>query len=305
MYGLNDLWGLWYSIFFHPQYSTVLSLCRMLFALICVAKAISLWKYADQYLGPDGLYGYDEWKKSNEYKSYFSFFHCVSNSIQSVYGILCGLLVSSLFLFVGFYTELSAIFTYLFWISITHRNVYIFNSGDSLLRIMLFLLIFSGSGYGLSIDNYLYERNQFYTTVNPWVWRLMQFCIINVYLQSVYVKINDGKDWRDGTALYYCLNNKSFDRFMLGLGTKITRNIAFVGSWSTLLIEVICPIGLCFKETNAASLFLLFGLHIGSEILLSIGMFGILMMVCLCLFIDPVWGAEAVNSLYQILISGQ
>jgi hypothetical protein len=293
MLSLNEILSLWNYIFFNPQYATVLGLFRILIGLLCIAKTFVLWKHASDYLGPEGWYNYKSWKSRTSGDLYFSFFNCLPPSMNSVYLILSAFLFSSICLCIGYHTEISAIFTYLFWVSINHRNVHIFNSGDSLLRIILFLLIFSGSGNGLSLDNHILGKSQFYTMVNPWVWRLMQITLINVYFQSVYEKINNGSDWRTGVAFYYALSNESYARFRI---TKyINKYTSLIFSWGTLAVELFSSLGLLFKETNGICIVILLILHSIFEIMLKIGMFGFLMMFCVLLFLDPVWTANLAN----------
>ena len=286
-YSIFDLLNLWYNFFFQPSSALSLALFRICAGLVCVARGLALWKYADLFFGPEGLYRYDSWIARDDYKKYFSLFKYLpkgSNSARLIFG---GLILSGLSLSLGFCSSLSCFVVYCLWTSINHRNMFLVNSGDSIFRILIFLCIFSGSGYALSVDNYLYNRDQWDTLINPWVFRLMQIQVCTVYAMSVYYKLNNGIEWRTGKGVHYSLNNETFNR----LGFLQNMNVwqSWLSDLCLLAIQIVGPIGLWFKETNGICLVFLMLLHASFEIVLYVGLFGIVMMVSLLLFVDPSW----------------
>ena len=60
--------------------------------------------------------------------------------------------VASITLAIGFFTRTSAAVAFVCMVTLNHRNTIMVNSGDSIIRIMLFFLVFSQAGAAYSID---------------------------------------------------------------------------------------------------------------------------------------------------------
>jgi hypothetical protein len=295
MLSLVDLYNSWQAFFYNPEPAVVMGLYRMCIGLLCCYKAMSLWRNRYAFFGENGWYPYASWINGHSGRNFFSIFkyiQCSNNNINCILGLY---FIFSLMLTVGLFTEVSAVCVYLLFISINHRNIYIFNAGDSLLKIILFFLMFSSCGYGLSVDNYINNRDQMEYMINPWVHRILQILLTTVYLQSVYHKINlGGSDWRDGYALHYALNNKMLNRYHICLNMPMI--CIMIGTYMVILLELICPVGLWFKETVLVCSLLLLILNICFETILRIGNFGVLMMMNLVLFINASWLIKTITA---------
>jgi hypothetical protein len=212
MFSFYDLIALWNNFFFDPINMINLGLFRICIGLVCCYKIYALNYRLNEYLGVDGWYMLKLWKRASDSKHYFCIFNYLPSTNNSVLFVMSIFLISSICLTLGLCTALSSAIAYICWLSICHRNIFIFNSGDSLLRMLLFFLVFSYGGYYCSLDNYIYNRDQIQACLNPWVTRLMQISVLSMYLHTVYYKINYGADWCDGTAVHYACNNFSFNR---------------------------------------------------------------------------------------------
>lgn len=287
LYSIFDIKDLWCNFFFQPSSALPLAIFRIFAGLVCVTRGLMLYKYADLFFGPEGLYRYNSWIARDDSKIYFSLFKYLPKSSGSAYLIFSLLILCGICLSIGFCSPIAAMIAFCLWTSINHRNIYLINSGDSIFRILLFLCIFAGSGYALSIDNYLYNRDQWDTLINPWIFRLMQIQVCTVYVMSVYYKLNNGIEWRSGRGVHYALNNETFNRLSFLQNMNVWQS--WLSDFCLLAIQVVGPIGLWFKETNGVCLVLLMLLHASFEIVLYVGLFGIIMMVSLLLFVDPSW----------------
>lgn len=284
LFAIKDLIVFFDDLFFNKTNYPSLGLFRILVGLICLFKILSLLRYRYEYFGIKGAYPHRVWENDHKKNIFLSVFHYLKPNNFNLNLILFSIIISSLFLTIGFCTELSCFITYFLLLSLHHRNIYIINSGDCLLRIMLFLLIFSGCGYYISVDNIIYNREQLNACISPWIVRLMQILLLNVYFHSVYAKLHNSEVWINGTGLYYSLNNKSVSRYDLNL---YLNKYAFIAlNYGILIAQSVLVLGMLFKETSTISVFLLLFMHLFFEILLRLNFFGVIMMACLILFLN-------------------
>ena len=102
---------------------------------------------------------------------------------------------------IGWQFRVSAVVVFVTLVSIHHRNTFILSSGDTVLRLMSFLAMFSAAGDAFSVDAAILGRGGF-PAVDPWPLRLMQILISIIYVRTVWWKLR-GKMWWNGTAAWY------------------------------------------------------------------------------------------------------
>lgn len=283
MFNLCHTINNWNMFFFEPVSIFGLGLFRISIGLLLCIKAVGLSKKRSiEFLCGNSFYPKQRWQQINR-NLFFSIFAYFDNHKVVAKYLCIGLFFSGICLMCGYESNLAAFFAYICWISITHRNSYMFNSGDSLLRLLLILLSFSNSGEVLSLINYLNNKEYIDVIGNPLVLRLMQIQVLAVYICACYHKINNGVDWLNGLAFYYAINNKLVNRYHVFMNMNIY--FAKCMNYLVFFVQLLCPMGLCFNETKYYCIALLLCDHIGAEILLRVGMFGILMSICLLLFI--------------------
>lgn len=274
-------------VFFENLFSKInipfLGMTRILFGIICLCKIYLLLKNRYDYFGVEGFYPYKIWKINCKKNEHFSIFNYLKPNNFSVDLVLFFGSISSFFLTIGFCTEISCFVTFCLITSLNNRNQFIFNGGDSLLRIMLFFLIFSSCGFYISIDNIIYNRNQLYAFVDPWIVRLMQILVIRVYFEAFFSKILSSDVWYEGTGFYYSMNNKMFNRCNVNL--YLNKSGFIFLNYATLAAESLLALGLFFNETSTICAFILIIMHLLFEIFLRINLFGIIMIACLFLFL--------------------
>jgi len=287
MIPLQNLIHTWNSFFFDPEPASTMGLFRILFGLIVFIDSIRLLKEAKYCFGINGCYPFDYWIISNHSLKRLSLFKWLPKSDKSVYFVIYLLILSSLFLIIGCYTTVSAVIVWICLTSLAHRNVYIMHSGDTLMRLLSFLLMFSSSGYGLSVDNYLNDRYQL-SMISPWAHRLMMVQMSVVYLWSLKYKLLS-KDWINGSAVYYALSYRSLSRGLFS--SKYLKSMCTgiqLSSWITLFVEFFVGVGVWIRELNIYAIILGILFHLWLDINIRLGTFSWIMIVGLLLFVDPV-----------------
>jgi hypothetical protein len=193
---------------------------------------------------------------------------------------------------VGWQFQISTAVVFFTLVSIHHRNNHILSSGDSLLRILVFLCCFSDAAGGLSVDHWLAGKPLLqFSQASPWALRLMQIQLSIVYLRTVYWKLR-GSLWRNGTAAWYPLWVDAYVRWrppQMLLRPALIR----LATWGTLLQETALGTGLWFREFRFPLLISGILLHLVFDLFLNLQLFSWIMVISLLLFLSPA-EAEAV-----------
>lgn len=286
MISIYDLVEMWNSFFFCEVPAVNVGAFRILMGLLYFTSACFLIRDWETLYSSRGVFHRDFWAATNSYKS-FSLFRFLPGSDSFVKLVLYMFLLSSFCMVVGFFAELSVCVSFFLWISVVHRNIYIFHSGDALMRLMGFLLIFASSGNSLSIDNVLAGESLYLKNMIAWPHRLMMIQFSLVYLKSVYNKMIYGAGfWGYGLGVYYAVRNVVMVRNEMpgflrnGIGVLMC-------SWITILCQPVIGFGLWIKEVKDYSIFCALMLHVSFGFFLSLGLFSHVMISCLVLFIDP------------------
>lgn len=284
MFTIKDFLICWNGLFFNQINYPSLGVFRILIGMICLCKIFLSLKNRYEYFGVKGIFPYGSWKNQKNKSICFSVFHYLKPSDFSVDLVLFFSIIFSLFLTIGFCTNLSCFMTYCLFLSLNNRNNYIWNAGDCLLRIILVLMIFSGCDCYISVDNIIYGRKQLETCISPWVVRLMQILLLNVYFHAVYSKLHEGEVWIKGTGVYYSLSNRMVARY--NLAPYVNKYIFLILNYFALISQSFFALGLIFKETSTICAFTLIFMHLSFEFLLRINLFGSIVAACLVLFLN-------------------
>jgi hypothetical protein len=285
MISLYDLINGWNYFFFHPEPASTIGLVRILIGLCSFLNALWLVSKCHWYFGPEGFFGSKFIKNSIYDTERLNIFRYLPKSVKYVYLVMILLLLFSLSLMVGWHTRLSAIVVYILTTSLNHRNLYMFHSGDTVLRILLFLLMFSRAGDGLSMDCYLSGKDMLYTMGEPWVERLMMIQVCTVYAYTGWLKICS-EPWVNGSASFYPLFLDSYKNFRVPNFLKTTPWVQ-IATWLTLLIEEMNAFTIWIKELRYVSLVSGILLHCVFAYCLRLELFGFVMICGALLFIRP------------------
>ena len=286
MFSLNDPIVLWNNFFFEEIPNVNVALLRIFWGLIYLMSALVMYKDYELYFSERGVYHSYYWRASGAYKTFniFKYIGTSDSYIKLVFFTFC---VSSMMMIVGLFSTFSIFMCYFLWTSLNHRCLYIFHSGDGLLRLIGFLLIFSNAGEAVSLDNYYAEKEQLSGMGSGWAQKLMMIQFSLVYIKSVINKLNYGWSfWYGGVALHYVLRNRAMIRNDLPRCLKKGPIILFA-SWLTVLSQIFVGVGLWFKETVCYAFFSAVVMHVCFGVILNLGFFSHTVISCLILFVDP------------------
>lgn len=135
---------------------------------------------------------------------------------------------------IGFKTRFATIALFLCIVAINHRNPLILHSGDTMLRMNLFLLAIAPAGAALSLDRKLAKTPA--PQINQWPLRLIQIQVAVMYGTTVIHKAF-GNMWWDGTAAWYPTRLSEFDRFPVPAFMDSIPLIK-IATYGTILVEI-------------------------------------------------------------------
>jgi hypothetical protein len=166
----------WARIFFFAEVSTVpLSTLRILLGVVMLADFAGLWRERHTWLGNQGPLTHECWLRISESRlSIFRFMGSrtwIVNIVCVVHGMLAVAVVTGM----GTVVTLPLLFISL--ISIHHRNPFILYGGDTVVRLLLFLLCLGlgSAGSSLSFDHWIKHHDLGMETTTPaWPLRLVQ-----------------------------------------------------------------------------------------------------------------------------------
>ncbi|WP_018158810.1 HTTM domain-containing protein [Smaragdicoccus niigatensis] len=273
--------GAWRNFWFEPQSMMTLGLLRIVFGVVVFGWGLSL--------GPDlfDLFGRDGVMPEPISSPYlWGLLHVFPSDTAVV--ILWGLLlVAAAALTVGWHSRLAALVVLLIVLSFERRNMFVFNSGDVLLRIEALFLVLSPCGSALSLDRKRTAGSFWSAQMRaPWTLRLFQLQLSLVYLVSVQGKLAGGT-WIDGTAVSYALRVSDLTTFSLPswvINSPLFINFA---SWSTLVLEVALAILVWNKAARPKVLVLGVIMHVTILMSLAVAFFSFAIFVLYLSFLSP------------------
>lgn len=286
LFNLQDLIGLWNQFFHAPESTLALALFRLAFGALLLANAFSFWRTAETFLYPAGALALAD--QQHYFKqTTWSLFNHLPPTRGAVHFVLLLHIAGAVGLFSGFYTRLSAALVFITLVSVHTRNVYLLNSGDTLQRLLCFLLIFSHAGGALSVDAWLAGAsvNTAAPMHDPWALRLMQVLVAIVYLRTTYWKLY-GATWWAGSATYFALSSRDFQR--RSLPHWLAQPWFYrTTSYGTLALEGALGSLLWCDPLRYPLLLAGVALHLGLEYFMRIGLFQWTMLASLLLFLKP------------------
>jgi len=270
MFEFIDVYSLFKSFFFTPVNMVPFNLYRQVISIVALFQlAIHLKNYQSLY-GLQSIYPFSESKKTKN--KYFSIFFYIPEKDFFHRLVFISGCIASLTLFFGLFISFSSTILWVIFLSIYNRNRYIGNAGDTILRFVLFFMIFSP-------DNP--------SEINiPWAFRLMQILVAIVYLKNVYWKLK-GYMWRQGNAVYHALSCNHYQK--IDITNTLLHNKLFYrfATYFTLISEFSMGALVWFDECRLIILLSIFLLHLGIFIFMYIELFEIIMIANLILFLKP------------------
>lgn len=283
---------LWDKFWFSRFDPVSVGMFRVSLGVLMIVMFMSNYFNWERFYASDGILSLNEAGLEKPYESIYSVFYWTEGKVNVQIYWWIGFL-SSIAFTIGLKTRLVTIVLYVLIVSMVHRNGYIVNGDDLVIRMLLFYGCFSPLGYSLSLDSFLKKR--FSNTIEieqlPMIWsiRSMQINILLIYIISAPNKLADDIAWLNGEAIYYTVVSNMWSRcpypdlFYMwdGLLSKIS-------TYGTIFIEGSFPILVWFKKTKLIAIALISSLHIGIAFLVPNVLFFTLAMVCsFWVFVPP------------------
>ena len=279
---LRELWRRWDAFFFKPISTFNVCVLRMIWGCIALANVMMMLPDRHVWFGMNGVLG----SMTQATPGRLNIMPYLTGTPWSVDLWFTVLMTVTLFATLGFFTRTSLIIIWVMMTSMTHTNILILHSGDTLLRFIGFFLIFAPAGSCLSVDAWRRGHSQIYAPMkSPWAQRILQLQLCIVYITTSWWKLK-GMPWNDGSAVGHVLNMLEFRRFPLPdvlRGAEMSH--ALTGFAAT--VEILFPLLVWFKDTRKAALIAGLLLHLGMEWSLNIQLFQPTILSLYLLFMTP------------------
>jgi hypothetical protein len=271
----------WQSFWFTPEPAYTLGIVRMAFGVLMIGWTLLLASDLNVAFGTTGVVPQPP---SRTYT--WGLFHVYTSDSAILVGWLV-LLLASVALAVGWHSRLAAVLAFLLILSFERRNPVIFNSGDTVIRIVALYLSLSPCGAALSLDQRRRTGSFFNAReIRPWPLRLIQIQLTLIYTATVIAKLA-GETWQNGTAVSFSLRQRDLlivpppDWFALNLLISNTL------TWGTLIIELGIAILVWKRAWRPWVLASGVALHLGISLFLEVGFFSFAMFILYLAFIPP------------------
>src|SRR5215213_11645141 len=204
---------------------------------------------------------------------------------------------------VGYRTRLMTIIVWALILSIQWRNPLILNSGDVLLRLLLFWGMFLPLGAYWSVDRALKPEPARLSM------RFISLATVALFLQIAFVYwftaiIKNDPVWRtEGSAVYYALGS---DQFATHIGNFLYQfpELLKVLTFATVGLEAFGPFLLFFPfftgPVRTATVLAFMSLHVGIWLTMDVGLFSWTSALCMVCFL-PAWFWDQAAKLNRLL----
>jgi hypothetical protein len=278
------------DFFFKPQSPAPVCLLRIIFGILLLSSTlIMLVPDCMTWFGPHAIvseHSVDVYETAKHWSLIFLF----PRSEMVIVVLLCTLVASAACITLGLYTRPATIVAFICLASIHHRNTLILNSGDSLLRIINFLLILAPAGKMYSLDA-MYRRINNPALADevplcaPWAQRLIQLQLVGLYCQAFWTKAIS-QDWISGDALFYATHLYEYKHLYVPFVLDNELCIKLL-TWGSLAIEFALWTLIWIKELRYPVLIAGLLLHAGIEWSMNIPFFEWITVAGYLAFVEP------------------
>ena len=281
-------WRAWQVFLWNPVSPLGLSVFRTVFALLVIWNILLILPDLTVFYSEKGVLPFEVSQRLLGAPR-LNLFRWLPRTDGVIYFFAFSLVASAFSLMIGLFTRVSAFFVFLLLVSFDHRNIFILNSGDTLMRLMAFYLIFAPSGAALSVDRLWAifqgrEKVDVVKRVPAIMLRVMQFQLSVLYFSAFVWKVQ-GKGWVSGEAVYFTTRLEDFLRFPM---PDFARSLWFsrLASWGTLVVEGAMGTLVWVPRLRPYVLLAGLSLHLGLEYSMTIPIFQLVIMSCYVLFVD-------------------
>ena len=274
----------WNRFWFQPVETSTFVLFRLAFGVLAVGYTISLAPALFAFYSDDGIlpaqpnysgtlaWGLLGWFPSDAAVLLFYFL----------------LLIGAMALLVGLQTRIAALVFFVCLISFGRRNPWVLNSGDLLVQVLAFYMLFMPAGLAVSVDRWLKDQRGLWDFPARLIWplRLVQVQVSILYVAAVWAKVR-GVTWNDGTAVSYAFRIEDIARFPVPGFVTDSLVLANLLTFGTLAVELSIGILVWNRVLRPWVLLLGVGLHLGIDYAVRVGFFSYAVLVAYVAFVPP------------------
>ncbi|MBJ8346150.1 HTTM domain-containing protein [Antrihabitans sp. YC2-6] len=260
---------------------TTLGLVRIAYGVLAIGWTFSLLPHLYDLFGRDGL---QPQRSPVEFSwTLLSF----SNSDSAILGMWFVLLAASIALAVGWHSRIAALIVFVCVLSFQRQNIYVFNSGDVLIRLEALFLFLGPCGAALSLDRRRTAGSFWSAQLRaPYALRLMQIQLSLVYVVTVHDKLT-GLTWNEGSAVSYALRQADLANIAAPEWLTMNAMLMNFATWGALAIEL--ALGILIWNRRLRPWVILAGvvLHLSILVGLAVAFFSFAIFVLYIAFIPP------------------
>jgi hypothetical protein len=284
---MKGLLPAWRRFWFEPEETSTLAVVRIGFGAVVLAWSVTLARDGYDFFSDTGSLPSSHY--AGEAGASWGLLDLLDGHL-AVAVVLAALSLASVCLSVGLYTRVAAVVVFLGLLSLERRNPFVFNSGDSLLKVMAFYMMLAPAGASLSLDRWRGARSAFWEFPSraPWALRLMQVQLSVLYLAGLWAKLRTG-EWNDGTAISYAVRLEDLARFEMPRSLATSELLVNLLTYGTLAIEAAIGILVWNRALRPWVLGLGVALHVGIDLTLRVGFFSYALFVLYLAFLPPEW----------------
>lgn len=280
---LGDAAVAWDDFWFGDVSGAVVALFRTLLGLVNLYWFATMirgvnWFFGDDSVDPEVAYLNGRW-------GLFNWF----DAELMIWPVIVVSLVASIALLVGRAVVPAAVWLAVAVMSLYNGNVYLWNSGDDLLRVINVIFALGGLAAGSrAVSSALLPRGLEWDRVPGLGMRLAQIQLTVIYVTTVIDKI-PGEMWRNGTAVGSALKIENLARLPVPAFVVENPLVNNLMTWASLGLEFSLPFLLWNRSTRRFGVIAGIALHLGIEYAILVGVFSWAMIVLYVAFMDGEW----------------
>ena len=161
----------WFGFFHAPESCAPQVLFRLMFGSLMLLNAVLLFPLVTDMFGSHAMWNIAAWQRQQG-RTRMSLLHLLPPTTGGFRILLVIHVLACVGFLIGWQFRVSAVVVFVTLVSVHHRNTFILSSGDTVLRLMSFLAMFSSAGEAFSADAAVAGTTEF-PAVDPWPLRLM------------------------------------------------------------------------------------------------------------------------------------
>lgn len=267
----------WNVFFFGGIDSRVYAAIRIAVACMLLIYALILGLDWEQWFSNDGVLDIAS-GRANIDADVLSLLFVLPDSGTILWVFYAAFCLQSVLLLAGVWTRFQTISLFVLLVSLHHRNNLIWEGGDVLLRLTLFLMIFMPLGARWAVDA---RRNKVSVAMPAWPLRLLQLQQSFLYFSSVGRKLQ-GDDWQNGEAVYYASHLNDFWGRLFSQG--ISPELIWISqglTWSAIAVELVLAFAVWFPSMRKSAVVIGVAFHLSLELTMNLFLFQWMMILIL------------------------